>query len=153
MNEEMLDLARRAVACRGWRWMPGMLGWRPDNHGVSHSIRFVKGVESMEALAGVGTGPLVASGYATCDGYWRSDDVTPDLTDHATLGCLLALVQEAWHNPSMLWDGYAEVQRDSATLFFVMQFQHDADGFLQEIHRGTGRTMAEALVAALEAAP
>lgn len=126
MNEEMLDLARRAVACPRWRWMDGMVcvraedgrRWRPWTPRV-----------------------------------WDAGTYLPDLTDAATLGCLLALVQEAWHNPSMLWDGYAEVQRDSATLFFVMQFQHDADGFLQEIHRGTGRTMAEALVAALEAAP
>lgn len=96
MTEEQIALARRAIACQGWKWMPGMLGWRLNNNGIPYSIRFVKGVESMEALAGVGTGPLVASGYATCDGYWKPDDVIPDLTDPATLGCLLAMVRDAW---------------------------------------------------------
>jgi len=31
MTPALLDLARRAVACRGWRWLPGMHssnGWR-----------------------------------------------------------------------------------------------------------------------------
>ena len=114
VNPEMIELAKRAVACRGWRWLPGMLGWRPDNHGVPHSIRFVKGVESMEALAGVGTGPLVASGYATCDGYWRSDDVTPDLTDPATLGCLISLIQESYNKKIVvsIGNGWWSIQTD-----------------------------------------
>jgi hypothetical protein len=124
MTEDMLDLARRAVACRGWRWMPGMLGWKPNNHGVLFSIRFVERVESMGALAGVGTGQHIPSGYATCDGYWRAADITPDLTDPATLGCLLALVREA------------------TTAYASLTFE---PGYLH--------TEVENLVAALEAAP
>jgi hypothetical protein len=100
MTDDMIELGRRAVACKGWRWMPGMLGWRPNNQGVPHSIRFVEGVESMGALAGVGTGRHIPSGYATCDGDWRSADITPDLTDPATLGCLLALVREVRKAPA-----------------------------------------------------
>jgi hypothetical protein len=48
------DLGRRAVACKHWRWMDGM----------------------------------VTFGFV-------GEDV-PDLSDPATLGCLLALVREAW---------------------------------------------------------
>lgn len=114
MTEDNIALAKRLVACKVWRWLPGMLGWRPDNHGVPHSIPFVKGVESMEALAGVGTGPLVASGYATCDGYWRSDDVTPDLTDPATLGCLISLIQESYNKKIVvsIGNGWWSIQTD-----------------------------------------
>ena len=28
MNEKMIARARRAMACEGWRWMPGMLAVR-----------------------------------------------------------------------------------------------------------------------------
>lgn len=35
MTDELRDLGRRAIACRGWKWMDGMLdgaqsGWRYD---------------------------------------------------------------------------------------------------------------------------
>lgn len=144
MTEEQIILSKRAVACKGWRWMPGMLGWRPNNQGVPHSIRFVEGVESMGALASVGTGPLVASGYAVCDGDWRSADITPDLTDAATLGCLLALVREAWGDSEMHMalgaKGWVWLTGESRVYDVVMPIN-------------AGATEAEALVAAMEAAP
>jgi hypothetical protein len=118
-----------------------MLGWRPNNHGVLFSIRFVERVESMGALAGVGTGQHIPSGYATCDGDWRAADITPDLSDPATLGCLLALVREAWSDPYLCAVGDPDTgwRVDAVTA----QVQ-DLHGFSSE---------AEALVAALEAAP
>ena len=145
--DELTALGRRAVACEGWRWLPGMLGWRPDNHGVPHPIRFVEGVESMEALAGTGAGPLLASGYATCDGYWRSDDIMPDLTDPATLGCLLALVREAWGDPRLVAI-YCEAVYPGQSEGWAVQ---TADNRLPVAGEGHG-SEAEALVAALEAA-
>jgi hypothetical protein len=65
------DLARRAVACKRWRWMPGM--------------RYQVGLLASRLSDSQCKGklPLVA-------------EARPDLTDPATLGCLLALVREAW---------------------------------------------------------
>lgn len=122
MTKGQIELATRAVACRAWRWMPGM---------------------------------LTTDGFRICrvddDGYkfgWSNNsyayripaDVLPVLTDAATLGCLLALVREAWCIPRLAcvpWRlGWAvdRVWQRNARL------SEDA-------------TEAGALVAALEAAP
>lgn len=70
MSENFIELGRRAAACKGWRWMPGMVylvagttKWRvqTEHHGIQ-----------------------------------LDSDRYPDLTDPATLGCLLALVREVW---------------------------------------------------------
>ena len=122
-DDEAIALGKRVVACKGFRPMRGMLDMQGRTWDSSLLWR------------------------------WHNEVDVPDLRDAATLGCLLALVREAYHDTSKLWDGYVEVQRDHQSLFFVVQFKHDADGFLHEDHQGTGRTEAEALVAALKAAP
>jgi len=78
-------------------------------------------------------------GHVMCgpcaDGHPRHNlDALPDLTDPATLGCLLALVREAWG------DRYLCASLSPRKLWMV-------DGW--SLHD----TEAEALVAALEAAP
>jgi hypothetical protein len=70
------ELGRRAVACKRWRWMEGMLA-------------------GTTRIVDVKDGPYVFdSEYEDCAGLPHK--AVPDLSDPATLGCLLALVREAW---------------------------------------------------------
>ena len=72
----MEELARRAVACKGWRWMPGML---------TVSRMRVTGSDRTDVLALRGREVLPVGPHSL-----------PDLDDPATLGCLLKLVREAY---------------------------------------------------------
>ena len=118
------DLAKRAVACKGWRWLPGM----------QCDLAVVLWPEE--------SGAYVFDG----NGQERSlprERLSPRLHAPATLGCLLALVREAWGPTYMLaWhDGpdvkaFAITRTDGTTAFRI-----------------TGGSLVGSLVLALEAAP
>jgi len=78
MNKE---LEKRAVACKHWRWMPGMVWCLPSS---------APGPMKGRMIGNDPSGLLLSVGW-------------PDLTDPATLGCLLALVESlhgvAWLVP------------------------------------------------------
>ena len=155
MTPEQTDLARRAVACRRWRWMPGMLAWRTTHRGERVQIRLIDGLDQHAELTDprrVETIPsgtrLFESGHSVVDGWHRVEDLTPDLTDPATLGCLLALVREAWGDLRLVaiyvaaWnlgqsEGWAVQCTDTCLPVAGEDYPSEA----------------EALVAALEAAP
>lgn len=109
--ENFEELGRRAVACKMWRWMPGMV--------------LIEGYR------------VISESDATNE-WWH--DQLPDFTDPATLGCLLALVREAWPN-----DGLAMV----CTLHYARRWFID----LPSGEIVCQSTEVEALVEALEAAP
>lgn len=131
MDAELL--ARRAVACKNWRWMPGMRAT------LSSGLVVRLGDHDEGSLWFA-----ILAGGATCtvDVRHPSYTVAPDLTDPATRGCLLALVREAWGDPrastnaSPYGDGRWAVVDSKALRFYAW-----------------GTSEAEALVAALEAAP
>ena len=115
-----LALARRAVACKHWRWMPGMF------------VRYGDGTAWYRLTDGDGYGMPFRHVPPNPRDAW------PDLSDPATLGCLLALVREAPGDPA------AHCEQ----LFTGDWAVFDHTGGLV----AKGLTEAEALVAALEAA-
>jgi hypothetical protein len=146
------ELAKRAVACRGWRWLPGMrtlpdhLGriWRTAN-GVPYGIRRSQALALM--ADGKGTNPSPSRRD------WRFEppaqrDLLPDFSDPATLGCLLALVRAVWSDPDAYacnldgYDGHA----------WVCVAAGDPARFPYGVGHHHGETEAEALVCALESA-
>jgi hypothetical protein len=77
-NVKIESVARRALACPRWRWMTGMSVAAPDTleGGTGYYRIFIASHEPEE-------------------------DAYPNFSDPATLGCLLTLVREAWHSPSL----------------------------------------------------
>lgn len=99
------ELGKRIVACKGFRWLPGMLcqrrmhtgEWVPvrlTDHTTVVDYRVVErnAVPSMNQAAA----RIMGEGYITLNGWVLADDLLPDLSDAATKGCVLQLVREAW---------------------------------------------------------
>ncbi len=130
----MEELARRAVACRHWRWLPGMLATGEGYLGRARVIDTDCAPVNERPDLWEYRGYL--RGTANADEW--PDTLFPDLSDPATLGALLALVREAWGDP---WIRVEPMSREWRTL-------HSRPAPFS-----AGPTEAAALVAALEAAP
>ena len=117
MTDDMIALSKRAVACKNWRWMPGMRWWTDDDRGRLDDYQ-------PEYMG-------------------RPTDALPDLADPATVGCLIALVREAWGRDDLGASRYKERWCVERWCGDIRVFQYGTQG----------DTEAEALVAVLEAAP
>ena len=123
MTTDFETLARRAVACKHWKWMPGMRVMVPPKYegATGFSIRLGE--------------------Y----GYVPAPHEYPDFTDPATMGCLLALVREAHHAPAAYLMGSVSKQ-------WVVHHFAEPEAYWKPLTKWQP-TEAAALVAALEAAP
>lgn len=144
MTPAEVEVARRAVACKGWRWMPGMvMRWQDRARGAfGQQVR----PDRQRVSEDVDTDAQVAAAVRAL----------PNLTDPATLGCLLALVREAWGSgDAFVYAGFEGIYHSSGDhercVPRLGHYWHVVAPLA--LHIGHGATEAEALVAALEAAP
>ena len=143
-----LDLARRAVACPGWAWRPGMLA-RPDpNRTVTPELAW------SDRFRVLGDGEV--GGPCGAPEGWL-----PDLDDAATKGAVLGLVREAWGSPAAQATPVTERRLPAGSVswtdcvWVVLGWRvavYDAADHVFGSLRAPYPTEAAALVAALEAA-
>jgi hypothetical protein len=119
MNPEHIELSRRLVACKHFRWMPGVAFF--EDNGLKWRVQSEMHAE------------------------YIYNDRCLDLSDPATLGCLLALVRKAWG------DERISVAFAKAEGRLVIIESH-CNAMLANNRYFYGDTEAEALIAALEAA-
>ena len=122
----MEDLGRRAIACEGWRWMPGM----------QFLDRTASWCTVLHATEG---GPVVAWNHTMVDVLTPDPHWTPDFEDAATLGCLEALVLEAYAGCKIT------IHRNAG-----LKFEWALGGDCGLLIPGSPATFEEALVCALE---
>ena len=137
MTKAQTALSHRAVACKGWQWMPGM--------------RTING-RRLAVVFG-----LSRTASVLCD---LRDDANsdteelqgelPDLADPATMGCLLALVRESEGCAVITSPDYDEDEVGCQGWNIIGWRAVETVRWLPV---GEGATEAEALVAALEGAP
>ena len=131
MTPDLVALGRRAVACKAWLPLAGMLSL-PDERGRWFRVVDKSAGAPPAYLRSEQVGGPVLRQLAPAP-----DELLPDLSDAATQGAVLALAVEAWYGAPPL-----------------LRWLTDGEGWL---HTGTTERGAAALVAALasalEAAP
>jgi len=132
----VLSLGQRAVACKGFRWLEGMqCRWSDANsppNGWAIRLTDDKGTWDVVEKGEWGGEPVLS--------------VWPDLTDPATVGCLLDLVRREWG-----WSTMFAAQRDGEEWAVYAACDNGLIGDTPPVAVGAGE--AGALVKALESAP
>ncbi len=152
MDEGLLALARLVVSSQHWRWMPGMLlvetGFRVLDARRIRSWEMQVADDSVSSLRSK-DGKWILSWYDEQQERERQTvtiEPLPDLTDVATLGCLLALVRDIYPGAHAEPNGPGGGADEAERLNWWAVYAPGARRL------GTARTEAEALVAAITGA-
>ena len=87
------NLPEKAKKCETWQWMPGMLALCiAEPHLLSEG--FLDKKYRVMSVCEKGTVACIEISFSV-----SSNQFYPDITDPATLGCLLSLVRKAWKDP------------------------------------------------------
>ena len=147
MTEEQIALARRAVACKGWRWMSGMAIeglTMTSTHGlIVVPYGRVLDMRDDDGMQMVSVSEYLYDDEGVPEYRWADLTHVPDITDPATLGCLIALARELYKEPRL-----AVVPNGAGWSVSRVWLRSPHDRVA-----GVYALEAEALVAALEAAP
>jgi hypothetical protein len=139
MITDMIMLSQRVIACKKWKWLPGMQVIWPN--GNLFRVGQTSGINDGWDLPN-----YPSNGWG--DDYPDRKKGLPDLTDPATLGCILFLVREHWGPHAItIANGFEEPQE----VWSVHDGRFSEMNYGHEISRGA--TEAEALIIALESAP
>jgi len=136
MFGELEALGRRAVSCKHWRWMPGML--------TTQNFRLVEIDPTL----------IVCDGRSMMHFRTRICLTWLDLSDPATLGCLLYLVRAGTGDrladvvSTNRYHAFNDESSDCCAPAWIVKYRNG-----QQYCQAAGPTEAEALVAALEGAP
>jgi hypothetical protein len=141
MDEQMIELGKRAVACRHWKWMPGMIAEGVINEPYRDG-QFVVGAVA-DALSRVVTHPSQGTPLTlhqrkkTSLAWSHILDAVPCLDHPSTLGCVIALARTLHGNPG------------------AYSYMIGSEGWCIGMRRSLfiGPTEAHAWIAALESAP
>lgn len=96
MNIALTAAAERLITLPGFRWMPGMV--------TTDEYRVITCSDYGSFLVSGGDGA-----------FWTDSLGLPDLTDPATLGCVLAMVCDAWSDPGFTLYGERFYDAESAS--------------------------------------
>lgn len=138
-KDKLQALGERAQACAAWKWLPRMryLGvWPRSGTVLEAGSDYLVVYGDLDTRNGGGYHEHAIAG----------NDFVPDLSDVASVGCLLALVRKAWGDRYCYAEPTGIEDKPSAYFVYVNVGRPAMQAF-------RGDTEAEALVAALEAAP
>jgi hypothetical protein len=121
MDSVYIELSKRLLQSKWFKWMPGMATYTTMSYIPSFCGRIIYDESDINHL-------------------WISETI-PDLRDPATLGCLLYLVRKAWDMPTGIIVKYS----NDDGLWCVSWSGATHGGWC-----GRGKTEAEALIVALE---